>query len=41
MTAGVLGDRAEVLGALALAGHEAEDPLTLPVRHMSHQRRSR
>jgi predicted NBD/HSP70 family sugar kinase len=41
ITAGVLGDRAEVLGALALAGHEAEDPLTLPVRHMSHQRRSR
>jgi hypothetical protein len=31
-----------VLGALALAGHEAEDPLTVPVPHMSHQwRRSR
>ncbi|MEA2286638.1 MAG: hypothetical protein QOJ21_2681 [Solirubrobacteraceae bacterium] len=39
ITAGVLGDRAEVLGALALAGHESEDPLTLPVRHMSHHRR--
>jgi predicted NBD/HSP70 family sugar kinase len=39
ITAGVLGDRAEVLGALALAGHESEDPLTVPVRHMSHQRR--
>jgi predicted NBD/HSP70 family sugar kinase len=31
ITAGVLGDRA--------AGHEADDPLTLPVPHMSHQRR--
>jgi predicted NBD/HSP70 family sugar kinase len=42
ITAGVLGERAEVLGALALAGHEADDPLTLPVPHMSHQwRRSR
>src|SRR3954467_13330274 len=39
ITAGVLGDRAEVLGSLALAGHEAADPLTLPVPHMSHQRR--
>ena len=39
ITAGVLGDRAEVLGSLALAGHESEDPLTLPVPHMSHQRR--
>ena len=39
ITAGVLGDRAEVLGSLALAGHEADDPLTLPVPHMSHQRR--
>jgi predicted NBD/HSP70 family sugar kinase len=27
IVAGVLGERAEVLGALALAGHEAEDPL--------------
>jgi hypothetical protein len=35
----VLGDRAEVLGSLALAGHESDDPLTLPVPHMSHQRR--
>jgi predicted NBD/HSP70 family sugar kinase/biotin operon repressor len=42
ITAGVLGERAEVLGALALAGHESDDPLTLPVTHMSHQwRRSR
>jgi predicted NBD/HSP70 family sugar kinase/DNA-binding transcriptional ArsR family regulator len=39
ITAGVLGDRAEVLGALALAGHESEDPLTLPVPSMSHSRR--
>jgi predicted NBD/HSP70 family sugar kinase len=39
ITAGVLGERAEVLGALALAGHEAEDPLTLPVQPMSHHRR--
>lgn len=39
ITAGVLGERAEVLGALVLAGHEAEDPLRLPVPHMSHQRR--
>jgi predicted NBD/HSP70 family sugar kinase len=36
ITAGTLGDRAEVLGALALAGHESEDPLTVPVPHMSH-----
>jgi predicted NBD/HSP70 family sugar kinase/biotin operon repressor len=42
ITAGVLGERAEVLGALALAGHEADDPLTVPVNHMSHQwRRTR
>jgi hypothetical protein len=39
ITAGVLGDRAEVLGSLALAGHESDDPLTVPVTHMSHQRR--
>jgi predicted NBD/HSP70 family sugar kinase/biotin operon repressor len=39
ITAGVLGDRAEVLGALALAGQESEDPLTLPVGAMSHHRR--
>src|SRR3954453_4905272 len=39
ITAGVLGERAEVLGSLALAGHEADDPLTLPVPHMSQQRR--
>jgi predicted NBD/HSP70 family sugar kinase/biotin operon repressor len=39
ITAGVLGERAEVLGALALAGHEADDPLTLPVQHMTLQRR--
>ena len=26
-----LGDRAELLGALALAGHEADDPLSLPI----------
>ncbi|MEA2322080.1 MAG: hypothetical protein QOD81_1930 [Solirubrobacteraceae bacterium] len=42
IVAGVLGERAEVLGALALAGHESQDPLTLPVPHMSHHtRRSR
>jgi predicted NBD/HSP70 family sugar kinase len=39
IVAGVLGNRAEVLGALALAGHESEDPLTVPVSVMSHQRR--
>ena len=33
---GTLGDRAELLGALALAGHESEDPLTIPVPNMSH-----
>jgi predicted NBD/HSP70 family sugar kinase len=26
-----LGERAELLGALALAGHEADDPLSLPI----------
>jgi predicted NBD/HSP70 family sugar kinase len=36
IVAGTLGDRAELLGALALAGHESEDPLTAPVAHMSH-----
>ncbi len=36
IVAGTLGDRAELLGALALAGHESEDPLTVPVPHMSH-----
>ncbi len=39
ITAGVLGERAELLGSLALAGHESDDPLTTPVSHMSHQRR--
>jgi predicted NBD/HSP70 family sugar kinase len=39
ITAGVLGERAEVLGSLALAGHESDDPLTVPVTTMSHQRR--
>jgi predicted NBD/HSP70 family sugar kinase len=39
---GVLGQRAEVLGALALAGHESEDPLTVPIPAMSpHRRRHR
>ena len=33
---GALGARAELLGALALAGHESEDPLTVSVPHMSH-----
>jgi predicted NBD/HSP70 family sugar kinase len=33
---GALGGRAELLGALALAGHESEDPLTIPVPNMSH-----
>jgi hypothetical protein len=41
VVAGVLGDRAEVLGALALAGHESNDPLTVPPSHTSHQRRRR
>jgi predicted NBD/HSP70 family sugar kinase/biotin operon repressor len=36
IVAGTLGDRAELLGALALAGHEADDPLTVPVPTMSH-----
>lgn len=36
IVAGTLGDRAELLGALALAGHESEDPLTFPVPAMSH-----
>jgi predicted NBD/HSP70 family sugar kinase len=31
IVAGTLGDRAELLGALALAGHESEDMLTVPV----------
>jgi predicted NBD/HSP70 family sugar kinase len=35
IVAGTLGDRAEVLGALALAGHEADDPLTVPIHQMS------
>ena len=39
ITAGVLGERAEALGALALAGHEAEDPIPLPAHPMSHHRR--
>jgi predicted NBD/HSP70 family sugar kinase/biotin operon repressor len=34
IVAGTLGDRAELLGALALAGHESDDPLTVPVPHM-------
>jgi predicted NBD/HSP70 family sugar kinase len=33
IVAGTLGDRAELLGALALAGQESEDPLTIPVPH--------
>ena len=41
VVAGVLGERAEVLGALALAGHESEDPLTVPVPSLTtHRRRS-
>jgi len=36
IVAGTLGGRAELLGALALAGHESEDPLTIPVPNMSH-----
>jgi predicted NBD/HSP70 family sugar kinase len=42
IVAGVLGDRAELLGALALAGHESVEPLTVGVRRLSgvsHQRR--
>jgi predicted NBD/HSP70 family sugar kinase/biotin operon repressor len=33
ITAGTLGDRASLLGALAHAGHELEDPLAVPVIH--------
>ena len=33
IVAGTLGDRAELLGALALAGQESKDPLTVPVSH--------
>jgi predicted NBD/HSP70 family sugar kinase len=36
IVAGSLGGRAELLGALALAGHESEDPLTIPLPNMSH-----
>jgi predicted NBD/HSP70 family sugar kinase len=36
IVAGTLGGRAELLGALALAGHESEDPLTTPIPNMSH-----
>jgi predicted NBD/HSP70 family sugar kinase/biotin operon repressor len=36
IVAGTLGDRAEVLGALALAAHESQDSLTVPVPIMSH-----
>ena len=36
IVAGTLGGRAELLVALALAGHESEDPLTIPVPNMSH-----
>ncbi|MEN3279770.1 MAG: hypothetical protein V7607_910 [Solirubrobacteraceae bacterium] len=36
IVAGSLGGRAELLGALALAGHESEDPLTIAVPNMSH-----
>jgi predicted NBD/HSP70 family sugar kinase len=35
IVAGALGDRAELLGALALAGHESEDPLTVHVPQMA------
>jgi predicted NBD/HSP70 family sugar kinase len=35
VVAGTLGDRAELLGALALAGHEADDPLTVPIPQVS------
>jgi glucokinase-like ROK family protein len=38
---GVLGARAEVLGALALAGHESDEPLTVPLTHVYNQRRRR
>ena len=36
IVAGTLGDRAEMLGALALAAHESKDSLTVPVPTMSH-----
>lgn len=36
IVAGTLGGRAELLGALALAGHESEDSLTIAVPNMSH-----
>jgi predicted NBD/HSP70 family sugar kinase len=39
IVAGVLGERAEVLGALALAGHEAEDPLRARVPVMDNNNR--
>jgi predicted NBD/HSP70 family sugar kinase len=34
---GVLGARAEVLGALALAVHESDEPLTVPLTHVSNR----
>jgi glucokinase-like ROK family protein len=36
--AGTLGDRASLLGALALAGQEARDPLTVPIPEASHSK---
>ena len=41
VTAGLLGERAEVLGALSLAGHEVEDPLIASTPMSHHRRRSR
>jgi hypothetical protein len=35
---GVLGARAEVLGALALAGHESDEPLTVRLPQAVNQR---
>ena len=40
VVAGVLGERAEVLGALALAGHEAHEPLAHVTSKVSSTRRS-
>jgi predicted NBD/HSP70 family sugar kinase len=40
IVAGTLGGRAELLGALALAGHESEDPLTIPVPNIARKGRA-
>ena len=40
IVAGVLGERAELLGALALAGHEAHEPLAPVTSQVPSTRRS-